>query len=522
MPEVNTQGIQDLQPGAFQWLKATITNFNKTETIDLRFVITEFEITEDLAQPIMRGKMVIHDSLSLITRLPIVGGEQVMLSFKTPFPTNQSYTIKEFTHAFVVTAIKHLESTNVRTEVFVMEIASPEIISARTKRIALSYKNLIVSEMVKKICKDYMALTDNKLEIEPSVGASKFVVPNMLPLEAINVLCAEAKGQDKPSNYIFYETRDKYHFVTLEKLKSSIRQLPIPSIPTSGSDEPNQDYLTRSVIDEEYFFAEQDISETDTQSGSVSPDNWLNYGTNTSDIPVLFVGGVKPAEFRRIIDFKFLNLFDIEKELAMGMFDNTALVIDPWAQTLKTFRFNYYNQFNDFKHLFQKSANKLIPDNSPFKNLRGSSHERVILTDFYTSLQDKQIKPRTRQDFVMHRISSLAQLETIILHLVVGGDSERKCGDTIKIAVPEFGATDDIIKEKNKYISGKYLVSSVKHKYAKDVGYFCHLACLKDCYDEKIQDSPGKASQNGSPGNTTLPPVEGTMNNILGNPAELR
>lgn len=502
----------DVQPGSIKIDRIVFTNFNYTESVDIQFLVEEFEIIEDMASPIVRARMVIHDTLSLFTRLPIVGLEQIDVQFTVDSANIEQYRHGTFTHTFVITAMKWLHSVTMRSEIFVLELASQQIIPARTRRVVKSFQATPIEDMVKSICEEILNIPNSQLQVEPTGINRDFVCPNLPPFETISILASEAKSGLIPSNYVFFADRNMWRFVTLETLKSGRRELPIPEIPTPGegtfegelSESSPGTIFQDSVIDEEYYFTEHNTPDDTTPT----TPGVLNNGT-------IFMGGQKPAFMRKIVDYRIPTVFDIERGLALGLFDNSIVVIDPWSEIFKTHHFNYYKQFDDFLHTYENSAHRIIPENSPLKHNIGESHQRVIVTDVYTAMQDLQMNPRLRQDYIMHRISSVAALEQLTMHLVIPGDPDRKPGDTIKIEVPEFGATDDVLKEKNKYISGKYLVTSVKHKYNRNLGYYCHMACVKDCYESEITDTPGKfqhdfgASQPPIPGTSDIPAILG-------------
>jgi hypothetical protein len=85
------------------------------------------------------------------------------------------------------------------------------------------------------------------------------------------------------------------------------------------------------------------------------------------------------------------------------------------------------------------------------------------------------------QDWFSKRKSQMKQINVIRCAANIAGDSRRKCGDIIYIqfAPLEPGKTEDDEKL-DKYITGKYLVTSVRHSLAQDGGYLMDMELTKD------------------------------------------
>ena len=57
----------------------------------------------------------------------------------------------------------------------------------------------------------------------------------------------------------------------------------------------------------------------------------------------------------------------------------------------------------------------------------------------------------------------------------------------MELVFAEFGATEDILKFRHKYLSGCYLVTRVRHMYKQDVGFYTYLTLQRNALTEKIE-----------------------------------
>lgn len=193
--------------------------------------------------------------------------------------------------------------------------------------------------------------------------------------------------------------------------------------------------------------------------------------------------------------------------------------------------FNYDKHFFEFEHTYKgrndlsidssnaKTANKLISEKSPYKDLKGESHIRYLITNKEQADNSEQsnninasnsnnsgnsndknfdVYARARPDFLPWLISFGNQFRSIVCTLIVPGDSERMPGDLIYFDLHEFGATDDIKDKLNEYISGTYFVTAVRHKVTRDAAmkYVTIIQCVKNSYEKEISnDGQGSSGE---------------------------
>lgn len=472
------QSFQPPAPGDIELLVLAISNFDGSETQDLRALCREFNIYESIFSDHIRADFVIEDALGLTTRMPIIGEEIISIKFRTPSVAPNSFTYDYYEFNFTVTKLQGFRPTNIRDGIYKIEGVSPYQITDLSQKINWAFGPGKISDMAKQIAKDIIGITAEGVDrdrfiVEETEGEALFVIPLLSPFETMHFLCSEAQSITyPPSNYIFFENRKGHQFVTLDFLMAD----PL-----------------RSRLKEQYFFYDQ------SRSLNRVPPQTAN--TSNLSFELLFTNRKNPSDFRAMASIVFNNTFDIEMNIADGLYDNMTLMVDPTMQKFEVANtFNYVKEFNKFAHTSKSkdggehvsnrsSAFRICTSNGSLSKLSGSSHMRYLVTNKHQT-QNMKVYPRRRQDFLSHMISSRAQLQHITCQFTVPGDSDRVAGDMVYFDFHEIGATDDIIGELNKYLSGAYLVTTMRHKYTfgAKMPFTTIMECVKNCLEKEISN----------------------------------
>ena len=105
-------------------------------------------------------------------------------------------------------------------------------------------------------------------------------------------------------------------------------------------------------------------------------------------------------------------------------------------------------------------------------------------------------------EWLLRRNSLMRQIGSLVININVSGDSRRKCGDVVSLNITELEPSTKEDRKVDKYITGKYLVTSIKHNITPD-GYFMDMECSRDSVGEDYPTvSNFLGSQDGSPPST--------------------
>ena len=196
---------------------------------------------------------------TVLDKLPVVGGEQVELSFTDNRDNNLSLKLK-------VNGVTPFDDKTTKSAAQ-LQLVSEELYNNQEepKRVELCYEGKI-SEHIKKIAEENLKTTKT-LDIETTGGKNlNFVGHKRKPFYCINLLSTKAvpSGKDKEGNsagFIFWETSDGYHFKSLDTLlgqeqKKSVIYNESPSDDDSpgapGYDLKALDYSRNSAINVEH------------------------------------------------------------------------------------------------------------------------------------------------------------------------------------------------------------------------------------------------------------------------------
>lgn len=468
-------------PGDIEIGSAVLVNYNKSEKWDLRHIALEFSLYESIGSDHLRADIIIADSLALTTRMPIVGEEVIQLKFRTPNASSQVDN-KWIEATLVVVRMDHLQPTNVRTGHYKLTAISQVGMANLPQMVAKSFGPAKISDMAKQIADQYLGVKGQKIIVEPTQGLHKFAIPYKSPLQALHFLAREAQVEaGKVSDYVVYEDHERLNFRTVQ---SMLVQPPAATY-----------YVTEHSLPQLPGASSSGVIQTSAETGGDS-------------------GNINPKEWRYITNLTFVQNFDVEKAIANGMYDNTVWVVDPIMQKFipinldgQRSHFLYDKHFGLFKQSYQRSPNKLHSASAPMAKFAGLSHVRFLVTNKFQDEQKLRINHRKRHDHLPLTVSAFQQADFIVAELTIPGDSNRKAGDIIHFDLHEFGATDDVIGEINKYISGGFLIYSIRNKVTFNGYYSTHIECIKTCYENKIERAP--ATQGSSEIIPTTPTITG-------------
>ena len=427
-----------------------LINFKQDQAIDIKRIVAEFNVYEDIFNNVLACEIVLLDSLGLIERLPIVGDEKISLTFKTP-----GQGVKNIPLIFDVYKVSQRKVIEERSHLYIIHGVSGEQIVSKLGHVGQSYSNLTISSIVDKIYQQNLfPIGQKEIEIESTDGLHSYVFGTN-PFNAINLLASEANSSKykNSTSFLFYEDTSKFNFKSLSSLFDQSSK-------------------------EDYYLS--DINVDGVQE-------------NKSEVENIQV----------ILGIDFEKSFDTMRGLDQGMIDNSLLTIDPILKKTSTTTFNYTADFDTVQHIGTK---KIISDQGRFVDGKGKSHKRFISsqitngdykTESYlsgritTSTDPFLASPRRRQKFLNKALSQLGAFSQYTFNITVPGNSLLKCGDMVNIFVPQ---NSDVDEDKQKYLklfdqeNPKFLITAIRHNYKNTTGYYTTtLSCVKESFEKDIK-----------------------------------
>ena len=221
--------------------------------------VVSFSYFENILSPMITAQVIISntgntvvdgddDVSSIYNGLPINGGEKV--SIKIP-PTGDGPGL-EFTESngneLFVASITNVFIDEGK-ESFVLNLVSREAITNETVRVGKKFPSSEkISDSVKEIVKDYLK-SEKNIDVDDTQNPYGFIGNLRKPFYLLTWLAsksvpAEVGGESSTAGYFFFETKDGYHFRSIDSL---IRQEPFEIEYTYSpgivdNEDPKKDY----------------------------------------------------------------------------------------------------------------------------------------------------------------------------------------------------------------------------------------------------------------------------------------
>jgi len=411
--------------------------------MDIKQITVTIELTEDIFTGFMQGSIIVYDSQDVRSILPITGLEKLELSFNTPGMPGV-HAVREEGHPFHIYKIEgaQQDKTNPRAQYYQIFFCSKEMYYNSFNRISQAYAGPI-EEGVEKILRAKDGLNSKKqFIVEPTKTNTKFVIPNLKPLNAINLMGADAKsGLYNNTGYVFYEDARGFHFRSIESMLAL--------------------------------------------GGAVARPATFKYNyqiTNTSKTDI-------DTDLSNIIRYEFLRPANMLYNLNEGMIASKLITHDSFYKTIEETDFDYLQSFGDYFHTEHiDGAKATLKGTLPFVNFEDTNkdlsqqYNAKLMTDSSTSKIHNDYEIVNPKEVLQPKLSQRLQMRNVNLSLQVYGNTLIHAGDVITFDMPMLRPLDEQSKsETNPYWSGRYLVMAIKHTISQvDERHEMSLKCMKD------------------------------------------
>jgi hypothetical protein len=540
--------------------------------IDLRGSWSDLNIYEDMFSSTLTADITIVDGVGLLESLPIMGEETITIRVKTKNlvtkppgiigtvgpdgkeligPFNKSDNTGIINLTFKVYKITDNIMLNQGLRSYKLHLVSNEYIINLKQKIQKATLNPAtlepqkISTVVRKLYAQFFGLNGKKIFIEPTRNLVNLVIPNYSPFKSFNFLASRAVSagqQAVGSSFVFYETVTGYFFVSLETLMSgggTGYRYP-PDIPAGSS--PSEGV---------YTYPESKIKETYT----ISPKRMDDPNTPKEQRTA--------SELTSIDVYNFSSNFDVIENLTKGMYANRLLTHDLVRMKYDTLDFNYIDKENlrsvevtrsdgstetidkkitpedmknftdGFTHIGKGKlcTTKQSAIGSPESHLSffptNFAHDQVLhikdgigssSVKYGSKLGSLNIVPNRVEQWMQQRLVQSQQINNIKLNIRAPGRSSRMIGDLIEVKLPPsfLDARDGkTASEENKYLSGYYLITKLKHHFTGEK-YEIEFEAIKDSLKntaekEKLDKSVSGSSSITKSGQLTINPNTGKV-----------
>lgn len=381
---------------------------------------------EDLLSPCITMSMLLSNSNSLTSILPIRGGEKVSLNIS--FSLDGDEFSFEGDRALYVYK-QGSRSATTTSETFALHLTSRETITNETTRCRRRYDGKI-DQNVKKILNEVLLTTKFKEEnIQQTANNYSFIGNTKKPFNVISWLCTKSLPIEKSSKtqevnkvgkakgvagFFFYENYEGFNFKSVESLvsKTNAGTADLKGIPS---------YYFDAVIQEN------------------NPQNKF-----------------------KIANYSFEKNSDLIKSLRSGMYSSATYFYNLYTQKFSVYQ---YNLKDELKNASTLGLNDEIAVSESFSQ----SPSRVLFRTSDIGVLDNGMAGAKQYDESQQRdIADMAKsmsryniLFTQSLNMVVPCNINLKVGDVIFVNFPRIERSNT--KESDEEQSGLYLIKELRH-----------------------------------------------------------
>lgn len=395
-------------------------------SVDIRNLMVEMNIYEDIFSNYLSGTITISDSLDLINNIPLVGEENLVIEYHTPTIDSK---LGHISNRFAVYKISDRALNADKSQMYILHFMSVEAFVDMHIKLGKSYKGNL-SKIAARLFTDNDALGASdeiakKSVFEETANAYQFVVPGWSPMKAINWIAARSVSRDfKTSNYLFYQDNFKYNFVSIDSL-------------------------------------------------IVKPSTMKFVYTNIN---------VKQLEKNQLPGFSAYNIvrhaindvvFDISDRMLHGAYASKLVVYDILSKKVYNQELDYIKDFGKTKHLNKFPFNSSKITRNPLSHIIYYPTHQGMFDEF--GIDDPEM-------WVLQRSSLMNQIESHKTEITVPGRSDYYVGMTIDYVFNTVQHHDKKNGDKDaveNYHSGKYLVSAINHRFSRNE-HECILSLVKD------------------------------------------
>ena len=422
--------------------------------INIKPNILQINLFENITKNCIVGELLLQDSAGFVSEGPIIGQEYFRLKIQTPSLTNERDIIDFTENVFVINSVQSRNEVGNNVSVYLLSFSSSEAVKNQRTRVTGSLTGTysdIVKQMLDRLnCQ-------KKIFLEPTRGVKRMVAPNLRPFDVIQTALqssSSAINDNFSPSYLFFETFEGYNFRSLASLYSQ---------PVS------QEYTT--------FVAGGQV-----KKGIVNIE----------------------SELRNIIDYEIVDNSNTMYNHATGVLGSKLIVHNIYSKSFKEYTYNYFDNFDDEKHITSYHGGNQFPIFSDATIEKGGLRSSDFpARTFLTSISEGETDTNNTtldgtepfiapdpQNTLQERSSTINQLQRgLILNISTHGNTSVHAGDIVTIDIPLVAAIKTSKNRKNdRFYQGVFLVKSIKHEF--DFGAKKHesvITLVKDSLSEKLE-----------------------------------
>jgi hypothetical protein len=404
------------------------------QRIELKKLLVEMSYYEDIYSFVTSGYITLVDAQGFVELMRITGNEFIEINFGKI--KNGSNRNDQVFRVYKMGGRK--PSGNMNSEVYTLYFCAEELLLSEQTKIGNSFKGTKISEIVQNILIDKLKVPKTKIgTIEETTGIYDFILPKVKPLEAISWLSCYARPKAAGTlgaDMLFFETKSGFNFRSLQSMfKDDIYA--------------TYRYEAKNIDDKIQSFQEKTIN---------------------------------------VLSYEIGKPYDMLNEINAGTLSNRLLTIDPLTRNYKVTDFDY-SKFKDQAQTLNKGAPSTTSTNRLGKT-ENTAYEGTLKLAFgnsnqqnvpYVKQQGGVAKDIFIETYIPNRTAQISLANYTTVKAVIPGDPGITAGKTIQFNLLSLKPSSSK-KELDRFYSGKYLVTAVRHVIASSGAYQTVLELCKD------------------------------------------
>lgn len=180
MSEVNVSQLNAEHSSDWKFIRAELNSSRAFQPLDIRNVITDFEVYEHIDKPYITGKLVVNDAQRVYERFDFQGGE----TFTVEISRSHNQKIPSITKTFIVDEVIDAGRVNETVQTLMLHLIEDVGFSDVLANVNRSYTGQ-PQTIMQKISTEYLdkEIIDNAADnVENSM---RVIIPNLSPIEAM-------------------------------------------------------------------------------------------------------------------------------------------------------------------------------------------------------------------------------------------------------------------------------------------------------------------------------------------------
>jgi hypothetical protein len=384
------------------------------QEVDVKKLLVEFSYYEDIYSFVVSGFVILRDALGLVEKLQLTGKEYMRITFGQ---VSGSDSNNEKTYR-LYTIPTRSPTGSMDQEYIKLYFCSEELFLSEQTKVTQSYKGKKIDYIILDILANKLKINTQNIagNVQATQGVYDFNINAMKPFEAISWVSNYAlPSGGVGADMLFYENIKGFNFRSLRTL---YKQTP---------------YNT-------YSYQQKNLDQTPQQKATT------------------------------VIDYEFMRTFNSLDDANSGTFSNRLISLNPLNRTVKVTDFDYDKYLQQAGSMngssaLAKSTNRLgkTQNQTPEGKLKLQfSNSEMKKKDYVASGQGSIAQDIFVENFVPNRTAQLSLAGFTKVKIRIPGDSLISVGKTINFNLFSL-SNKESDKELDKYYSGKYLVTAVRH-----------------------------------------------------------